>query len=279
MGKISAIVILFNPDFSIVDNVKSFYSQVDYVYLWQNSVISAELISELNRIYPEKLKWCGDCTNHGIGYALNQVLAFAKSVGSDWLLTMDQDSCFATDSARILIDSIKYQASDTAIVAANHVVNNKPVHIDNEKYEWVMMSGNLINIDISLRCGGFNELLFIDGVDIEFCRRLICHGFKLTICFSALLNHKLGDVSPVSILGYHTNTTNHNAVRLYYIFRNYLFMIFKLDSSKGIRLVLSKFLLHKILCVLFAEKNKLSKFRMMFMGVIHFVFGKLGVLI
>lgn len=40
-------------------------------------------------------------------------------------------------------------------------------------------SGNIINISIALSCGGFDENLFIDSVDEEFCIRCQKYGFLL----------------------------------------------------------------------------------------------------
>lgn len=278
MDEISAIVVLYKPDFSLLENIASYCEFVKYIFLWRNSPIDDKLVEQLNKNYCNKIIWCGDGCNTGIGYPLNSILIRAKDAGSKWLLTMDQDSCFCSDSFGFLSKKIYDAESNVAVIAANHIVNNQPTHVENENPEWVMMSGNLININASLSCGGFSELLFIDGVDIEFCRRLKSKGFKIHVCCQSFLKHKLGDAKAVKIFGYKTITTNHNAIRLYYIYRNYLFLISKVKSSNGIRFLLIKFLLHKLICVLFVEKDKLTKLKMIVKGIFHFLTNKFGIL-
>lgn len=278
MNGISAIVVLYKPDFSLLENIASYYESVKYIFLWRNSSIDDKLIEQLNKHYHDKIVWCGDGCNKGIGYPLNNILSRAKDAGSEWLLTIDQDSCFHSDSFDLLSKEIGDVEPNVAIVAANHIVNNQPTHAENENPEWVMMSGNLINIDFSLCYGGFNEPLFIDGVDIEFCRRLKSKGFKIKVCLQSFLKHNLGDAKNVKVLGYNTVTTNHNAIRLYYIYRNYPFLILKNKTFSGIRLLLFKFLLHKLICVLFLEKNKSTKLKMMVKGLFHFLINKFGAL-
>lgn len=278
MNGISAVVILYKPDFSLLENIASYYDSVQHIFLWCNSPIDDRLIEKINAKYCNKIIWCGDGCNKGIGYPLNNILIRAKDTGSEWLLTMDQDSCFHPSSFDFLSKEIYYVEPNVVIVAANHIVNNKPTYAENENPEWVMMSGNLLNINFSLCCGGFNEQLFIDGVDIEFCRRLKSKGFKIHVCCQSFLKHKLGDAKAVKIFGYKTITTNHNAIRLYYIYRNYLFLISKVKSSNGIRFLLIKFLLHKLICVLFVEKDKLTKLKMIVKGIFHFLTNKFGIL-
>lgn len=275
--KISCVVILYNPDMSVVENVSTYYQSMSSVYLWRNSKIDKIIEDKLNSLCGEKIVWCGNDENCGIGTALNQVLNDSKSACVDWLLTMDQDSAFCEGAIEEIIGYSSGCNNDIAIIAANHIVNGSPVHKTSDEQKWVMMSGNFVNVELALYCGGFDASLFIDGVDIEFCRRVLAKGYKIYVCTEASLSHNLGHSEDVSFAGYKTMTTNHSPVRLYYIFRNYLHINVRSEFSLGIRMLLYRFLIHKALCVILFEKNKVNKIKMMIKGIFHFAIGYLGI--
>lgn len=276
MNKIAAVVILFNPDFSIIDNIASYCPYVDIIYLWKNSVIDEKLVYILESKFSSKLYWCGNQHNQGIGYALNRVLEECKKNGHIWLLTMDQDSRFIRKGVVRLREKIRDVTMDSsvALISANQNINNKLEHKKNDAVEWVMMSGNFIRVSISIDIGGFNEKLFIDGVDIEFCLRLKFNNYKIIICADAILKHKLGETQDVTFFLFKTRTTNHNATRLYYIFRNYLKIITSANCSGKGRFILIKFLVHKFICVFLFEEDKVKKYKMITKGFIDFILGK-----
>ncbi len=280
MNKIAAVVILFNPDFSIIDNIASYCPYVDIIYLWKNSVIDENLVYILESKFSSKLYWCGNQNNQGIGYALNRVLEECKKNGHIWLLTMDQDSRFIRKGVVRLREKIRDVTMDSsvALISANQNINNKLEHKKNDAVEWVMMSGNFIRVSISIDIGGFNEKLFIDGVDIEFCLKLKFNNYKIIVCADAILKHNLGETQDVTFLLFKTRTTNHNATRLYYIFRNYLKIITSANCSGKGRLILIKFLVHKFICVFLFEKDKIKKYKMISKGFIDFILGKDGII-
>lgn len=281
--KIAGIVILYNPEPSLVNNIASYFNFVDILYVWRNSTLTNDIENSISTLFGSKVIWLGDKENRGIGVALNAALVDAKEKGAKWLLTMDQDSKFPPGSLELLIDSAFSISEDknqrVGIFAANHIVNGSPSHkqnIETDEPDWVMMSGNLVNLGSALDCGGFNEDLFIDGVDIEFCRRMITTGRKVHICHDAQLEHQLGNARRINFLGYKTTTTNHSPVRLYYIFRNYLYMGMCIECCKSIQFQLYKFLIHKIGCVVLFENKKMNKLMMIAKGCCHFMLKKIG---
>jgi rhamnosyltransferase len=87
-----------------------------------------------------------------------------------------------------------------------------------------MTSGSLIKASAFLKTGLYDEAMFIDYVDFDFCLRLWQQGYKLIrSCRSGLLHH-LGSLEAYSFLGFPITITSHNAVRRYYIMRNRVIM-------------------------------------------------------
>ena len=121
MSKIAAVVILYNPELSILENIKSYIDQVEKLYVVDNSEASNEsLIQEIKSF--SKIEYIPNKYNIGIAAALNIGARKAIEEGFDYLLTMDQDSetpprmvanllnCFSEDSKIALVSPlIKHQ--------------------------------------------------------------------------------------------------------------------------------------------------------------------------
>src|SRR5437016_4565785 len=59
-----------------------------------------------------------------------------------------------------------------------------------QETEHLITSGSIINL--AARTGGFDEHLFIDMVDIEYCYKSIAAGYKIIQFKNILLEHRLG---------------------------------------------------------------------------------------
>ena len=64
----------------------------------------------------------------------------------------------------------------------------------------LITSGSLINTSIFSEIGGYNEKLFIDEVDHEYCYRIKMLGYSVLQLENILLNHTLGRQHPVKTL-------------------------------------------------------------------------------
>jgi rhamnosyltransferase len=90
--KIAGVVVLYNPDESVIGNINSYIKDLELLYVFDNSEVKNELIEKLKKI--NKVKYFSVGKNVGIGFALNYVCDIAVKEGYDWLLTMDHDSYF-----------------------------------------------------------------------------------------------------------------------------------------------------------------------------------------
>ena len=93
MLNICGVVVLYNPDNSILDNIQSYISCIDKLYVIDNSDdINCEIAEAIQNIH--KCIYISNNGNHGIAQALNVGVNKAIANRSDWVLTMDQDSRF-----------------------------------------------------------------------------------------------------------------------------------------------------------------------------------------
>ena len=181
-----------------------------------------------------------------------------------WLLTMDQDTTFkqgVIDKMKNVI--VNNDMSKVGIVTPWHntkLIDEKPTtEYDNPND--VMTSGNLVNLDIYQKIGGFKDWLFIDGIDIEYCLNLHSKGYNILRINSIEIEHNLGDIFYKKVRGRLFLCTNHAAIRRYYIMRNYhyIFDMYKDFNPTYCYAMISQ--RHNMIGVILFEKNKYKKIR------------------
>lgn len=229
--KIMAVVVTFNPDKQAYENIRKLSQQIDFILVVDNSLKSSRFV-----LQQEGIEVVYNSENLGIGKALNLGLDYAIQHDFDWLFTFDQDSQITDNFVRNMISTNElYEKKEkiqpvlicpTYIHPDDAIVYDNAKETDNEFYvevETAMTSGNALNIsllkDKNIR---FKEAYFIDFVDHEFCFHLRKVGYKIIQSLDAPLIHSLGEVKEKIIFGKTLTSTNHNAVRRYYITRNRL---------------------------------------------------------
>ncbi len=283
-GKKAGCVILFNPQPSVISNIGTYFSSLDLLILVDNSPVKDLVLLDRLRQNPGKLvyKWLG--CNEGVASALNIACRIAIENECEWLLTMDQDSRFNESGAASLFQltgPVRDRHAGVGIITPYHRVNEVFIEWHEEKFSVIpatMTSGNLLYLRAWSSIGGFEEKLFIDYVDFEFCLRLRKNGFQVIQVNQIYLEHSLGDFRIKNFFGRKVGISNHNFIRRYYITRNKLYTIRKyFHFDRSFCLVILKSLLGDGLRVLFYEKDRYRKLRAMFTGMLHFMFNRYGV--
>jgi rhamnosyltransferase len=283
--KLAGVVVLYNPDNTVLNNVRTYINDLDLLYVIDNSEqVNDLVITKLKSI--DKIYYHSNLKNNGIANALNAAANLAIKEGYKILLTMDQDSSFKEgDVKKLLNNYIKFltKGINVGIVCPFHGNKNIRTPKFNREYRVVrtaMTSGNIVNLNAFRETGGYNEELFLDYVDHEFCLRLRKNRFLIILINAVILNHNQGEISYKKFLGRKIYTTNHAAIRRYYITRNRFFVIKKyalFDIYFGFKDV-KDFIAETIKIILY-EKDKRNKIYHTFLGLRHFVknrFGKLS---
>jgi GT2 family glycosyltransferase len=168
-------------------------------------------------------------TNTGVAGALDSAL---EHTGADWLLTFDQDSALTAHTLNKLLDSDATNGARVAIVApvVRDEATARPLQGDPGRSRWyeterAFTSGSLCRVVALRHVGGFRTDLVIDFVDWDLCVRLREAGWQVAIEPAAVLEHTIGRATThrVPLIGQVT-TSNHNADRQYYKYRNYLLL-------------------------------------------------------
>ena len=284
MYKIAAVVVLYNPEMNLFDNLNSYINQVDKLYIIDNSENNNNFSFEQIQC-PEKVEYIRNKANIGIAAALNIGAKKAIEEKFDYLLTMDQDSeaspfmvsnlleCFSLDSSIALVSPILRHRKGRNI-------DYKTIK-SCEQVLSVWTSGNLVDLNIFQKTRGYREDFFIDYVDHDFCLRLNEMGFKIYVCYKTFLIHSLGKIEEINLIFRKVYPTNHSALRLYYRTRN------RYSLKKNYRDIVPNFFKQDdkdfwrtLLKAILFEKNKLKKIRYIMLGFIDYKkdkFGKLNI--
>lgn len=222
--KIAGIVTLFHPDDEVKKNIESYLQDIDCLYVIDNTPLK-----ENRNVLPssKKIKYLPQLKNQGVAKALNIGAKLALKDKYEWLLTMDQDSCFEKAQLKKMIQYIEdNNCKKVGLISPWHVINTgiqKPKEEIDYPLE-VMTSGNIINLKSYQKIGGYKDEYFIDDIDIEYCMNLNIHGYKVVRLNYVELKHDLGDIEVKRVLGRNFVCSNHNALRRYYMVRNTFYL-------------------------------------------------------
>jgi rhamnosyltransferase len=273
--KVAAIVVLYHPSTSITTCINSYINQVDYVYIIDNTE-NIDNIELLNTLKNDNWKYIPLFNNFGIATALNRAIRSAITDGYNYVLTMDQDSQFI-DNAIMHMKNTFNLFDRTGIVAPNNGYINIIGGSDYFEVLFTMASGSLIKTSAYIEIGGFEDKLFIDHVDHDFCLKLKNEGYKIIICKSAILLHQLGCDINSSLFNHKKSIVYHNPERLYYFTRNGIYvsikflLLYPLFSCQFICQMVKEFI--KIVLV---YKNKHKYITSIIKGVFDVFGGKYG---
>jgi len=231
----------------------------------------------------EEYGWQTICNkdNMGIAYALNQGIRYALEHGYRWVLTLDQDSLVTPGMVDTMLNVYESLGSDERKITAGLFATPVEKGIaqpgdfrsapDSKRYTKVLTgitSGNLLRTEVFEKVGFFDEKLFIDYVDHDFYLRLASAGYQLLECQGAKLIHQRGNYTERRLLGKCTATTNHSALRRYYITRNRMHMwkVYGASHPDFVRHDKKTFR-KQLLKMLLVEDDRWAKLRMMAKGV------------
>jgi len=278
---VAGVVVLYNPEPVVVDNIQTYYASVEKLYVIDNTEHAAkEIIDEISRRLPNA-EYIPFNENLGIAKALNEAATRAIQEGFEWILTMDQDSSASAGMVENLLKvTSKVKHTMVGIIAPQYIDDPIPSASNGNAVEEALTtitSGNLLNLVAFSDVGPFREELFIDFVDIDYCLRLNLKGYKVLISNQVKLEHQLGSASCHSFFGRRLCTSNHNYIRRYYITRNRLAILkeYKNVCPDFYQSEKNKNFIEITKLILF-EKNKLKKIKSILEGYIDFKRNKFG---
>lgn len=172
--------------------------------------------------------------NRGIGAALNAGIELALARGATHVLTLDQDTVLPLDYVQRCLGVFEIDEPGVrfGVVCADSV-NGSPSIPSSRTASGIgilpvaIQSGFLISAECLRECGIFDDRLFIDMVDTEYCLRIARRGFLVGAAPGTDIEHSLGELQPIRPFGrprYRDGEPQfyeyHQPNRWYYITRN-----------------------------------------------------------
>lgn len=279
MSKVAAIIVSYNPDKNLLDSVNLLISQVEKIIIVDNGSIEEKRkdISSIKDIDNERIEVIFNEENLGIATALNIGVREALKQGFNWILTMDQDSKASKDMVEKMFEvynNIDEKERKSILSIFPNFVDERIQSIEENSvmntYEYVdadITSGNLVKAEVFDKVGFFDDSLFIDLVDTDFCMRLNEKNIKMIKVRDAILYHSLGESQSVKSIFGKFNTSNHSALRRYYMTRNRFYIWEKYKDLNSFTLNRDKSLFKKeFVKIILGEKDKVNKIKMVFKG-------------
>jgi len=232
--ELAGCVILYHPDKEVVRNISSL-SMLDKVYVIDNTEGKINENGEAIRRF-SNVHFYHDFDNQGIGKRLNQVCNLAIGDGFIFLLTMDQDSHFEPEVLSKYFSCIKDNISDKAIAMFGVSIIKEfenPDFCSSSLVDFLITSGSIINLSLYQELGKFDERLFIDYVDTEYCLRIKEKKYKCLKFHNILLDHKLGNsIERRSYKNFKFSPRIiHAPSRIFFMVRNYFYLKKKYKSK------------------------------------------------
>ncbi len=281
-ARVCAVFVTYNPDPAFLDNIAAVAPQVGHVVVVDNGSGSETQQCLLTLEARQKCTVIRNQENLGIAAALNLGVKYAIEAGFDWIATFDQDSRVSEGFVSQMLET--YQKTQhpekVAIIAPTYVDRESGVpqpimQAGNGEYLVTMASGNMLPLSAVQSVGTFDESLYMDYVDTEFCLRARRKGM-IIIQSPAILFHALGRLTHHRFLVRGFGTTNHSAARRYYITRNRLRLLMKYTADWPWTWRDAKAMIAEAAKIALVEDNKWKKFRAMAAGTADALSGKKG---
>jgi rhamnosyltransferase len=228
---ISAVVITYHPDAGVAARLRAVAAQVGRLIVVDNGSAAPARAA----LASESVELIQNGENLGVARALNLGVMAAAARGFEWCLLLDQDSvpdidmvagllavlAGVPDPERLALLGCAYRLPGAPLApAADSAADLGCVAV-----ETVITSGSLLSLAAYRAVGPFRDELFIDYVDVDYCRRARAAGFRVLETRRPLMTHSIGAPSLHRLLWMQKWTTNHSADRRYYIARNQTVML------------------------------------------------------
>lgn len=286
---VSIGVILFNPDKNVLQRVEKYSEISNDVILYDNSEEINLVSQELSRSYDN---YISNGRNNGLSEAIKFFFEKASDLGSDLLLTMDQDSDFSNSEIIKMIKLIEEENDEDYIL---YCPNYRKVYLDgsnskvlgpskiknteNKSTDFAMTSGSFFKMKFKNEFFPISNL-FIGYVDHEICFNILRNKKKIKMIGDIIFNQEVGTLVKTTSYNKFFHIVRHSSIRYQYMIRNNLYLEKNFFSDKSIQKKLKKDRLRLMANIILGEKNKIAKLRSYMNGYKDFSnekFGKIDV--
>lgn len=239
----------------------------------------------------DKVRIINPGSNVGMANALNLSFNLADQAGFSHLVSFDQDSNLNTETLNTLIDDFNHLERAGEKVAAvgprfydprandaeasqSHAEMSGASGLEREARPYIITSGCLASVAAWRESAGFDEKLFIDLVDIEWCWRLATLHYKVFVSKDAVMAHRLSNGMKVVFKTLRFNTYGY--VRRFYMARNSCYLLFFKPWNHAQRVFLIKSFIFSAVSAVVSDEEKIKSIKGIARGCLHAFRGRMG---
>ena len=253
LGSIGTVIVTFFPDREkLCCLIERLISQSDYIVIADNGETAW-----IDDVIVERAWECVNrqdmCGNMGIGAALNTACRFLETKDVGWIATFDQDSL----PPEGMLNALRSEATAVGKKTGRAVAAIGPIIMDSRgvpviSHDFFQFSsitfsriscqncidslevGHLITSGCLFAASAwqqvkFDESLFIDIVDVDWCWRVKAMGYSIIGSCSNAMQHELSLEAHSSKMGLRVN--KYSPIRRYYFSRNCVHLIVRGQHS------------------------------------------------
>ena len=271
MKKFACGIPLYHPDSQAIQRIKKYVGAFCKIYLYDNTENGTDDKLKIKLENINDIEWLGNGNNSGLSVAYNQMCQIAYKDGMDFLTIFDQDSYPEIKYIKKMQSYITNTQRQDVAVYGPYICKSKDIKpVDEvESVDVLISSGSFINLHIYKTTTGFDEKIFIDKVDDDYCLMTRSLGYDIVKHKGVLLYHRIGDIKHI----FRKEREQHSPLRMYYIARNTLYVNHKYGRSSMSGWL---WLIDRIRHVALYDDDKISKIKMMLKGAIDYKKNKLG---
>jgi len=233
MPKVASVTVAYDPDPArLAEQVGALRGEVGDIIIVDNG--SAAPVSRIPDL-SSAARVIALPANAGLARGFNVGIAAARERGAEFVLLLDDDSIpppgmvaqliAACDGEKVAAVGPRIQdprdARDYPFIRLGWLANDHQRCAGDTgriACDFLISSGSLLPMRVFDSVGEFDEALFIDSVDLEWCSRARARGFTLYGVCSARLDHRLGDRRLPVMNAF--ELVVHSPERIYYMTRN-----------------------------------------------------------
>lgn len=293
MTILGALIILFHPSEDQIARAVAMRSECDRLLVVDNSPQPDARAASMLDDAGIRLLHYGN--RNGIAGAFNCGLSALFEQHVDAVALFDQDSQPPAGYFAVMRDRCAMM-SGRAFMAGPRIFDENDqrflpelttsglsvgrLHLDADaalqRCAFLISSGCVISREAFARLGRFDETLFIDHVDTEYCLRALLCNVPLYVVPSLVLLHRIGARRRHKWGSFELTTMNHAGFRRYYSARNAMQLALQYGLRLPVAVVPNVLTLWQIVQIVLLEQGKLAKLTAIALGVWDGLFGRMG---
>ena len=226
--RIAILTVFYKP---LIDDIKNFI-EISKSFQGRFCFINSKLNQNKTKLLKSNnIIIFGNGSNLGLSKAYNYILKECLLNNFNLCFITDQDSKYKRSIVdKFLNSSVKFFNSDKylAITSMSPSIGNKNKLNKKKNFSYknfVINSGSLISCSIWQKIGMYDENLFIDMVDYDFCQRLKNAGLKIIQFDKYRFEHSIGKLNKYLFNLFSYNSYTHQ--RHFHIIKDRLYFTSK----------------------------------------------------